>query len=44
MTRSLKGFMWECAGSHSGARPRKRWIDTMKESGLDVMEAKRMVQ
>ena len=36
--------MWDCAGSHSVGRPRKRWIDTMKKSGLDVRKARRMVQ
>ena len=38
----------ECAGSHSVGRPRKRWIDTMKDclkkKGLDVRQAKIMVQ
>ena len=38
----------ECAGSCSVSRPWKRWIDTMKEClrkrGLDVRQAKRMVQ
>ena len=40
--------MGECAGSHSGGRLQKRWIDTMKEwlrkRGLDVRKAMRMVQ
>ena len=44
MTGSLRGSMWKCAGSRSVGRPRKRWIDTMKKSGLDVREARRMVQ
>ena len=37
-----------CAHSHSVGRPRKRWIDNMKEClkkrGLDVRHARRMVQ
>ena len=37
-----------CAGSHSVGRPQKRWIDTVKEClkkrGLDVRQARRMVQ
>ena len=37
--------MW---GSHSLGRPRKRWIDTVKEClkkrGLDIRQARRMVQ
>ena len=41
-------YVGECAGSHSVGRPWKRWIDTMKEClkkrGLDVRQAKRMVQ
>ena len=38
----------ECAGSHSVARARKRWIDTVKDClkkrGLEVTQARRMVQ
>ena len=38
----------ECAGSHAVGRPRKRWIDTVKEylrkRGLDVRQVRRMVQ
>ena len=38
----------ECAGSHSVGRPRKRWIDTVKDCirkiSLDVRQARRMVQ
>ena len=38
----------ECAGSRSVGRPRKRWIDAVKEClrkrGLDVRQARRMVQ
>ena len=41
-------YVGVCAGSHSMGRPQKRWIDTMKEClkkrGLDVRQAKRMVQ
>ena len=31
MTRLLRGSMWDCVGSSSLGRPRKRWIDTMKD-------------
>ena len=41
-------FVGECAGIRSVGMPRKRWIDTMKEClkkrGLDVRQARRMVQ
>ena len=41
-------YVGECTGSHSVGRPWKRWIDTLKEclkkKGLDVRQAKRMVQ
>ena len=41
-------YVGECAGSCSVGRSRKRWIDTVKEClkkrGLDVRQAKRMVQ
>ena len=41
-------YVGECAGSRSVDRPRKRWIDTVKECwrkrGLDVRQARRMVQ
>ena len=41
-------YVGKCAGSCSVGRPQKRWIDTMKEClrkrGLDVRQAKRMVQ
>ena len=40
-------YVGECAGSHSLGKPRKRWIDTMKEylreRGLDIRQARRMV-
>ena len=40
-------YVGECAGSRSVGRPRKRWIDTVKEClkkrGLDVKETRRMV-
>ena len=46
--RIAKGvYVGEFAGSRSVGRPRKRWIDTVKEylrkRGLDVRQAKRMV-
>ena len=41
-------YIGECAGNHSVGRPRKRWIDSMKEClrkrGLDVRQARRVVQ
>ena len=41
-------YVGECAGSRSVGRPRKRWIDAVKEClrkrGLDVRQARRMVQ
>ena len=41
-------YVGECAGSRSVGRPRKRWVDTVKEClrkrGLDVRQARRMVQ
>ena len=41
-------YVGECAGSHSVDRPRKRWIDSMKDClkkiGLDVRRARRIVQ
>ena len=40
-------YVGECAGSCSVGRPRKRWIDTVKEClkkrGLDVRQARKMV-
>ena len=49
MTGFLRGvYVGECAGSHSVDRPRKSWIDTVKEClkkrGLVVRQARRMVQ
>ena len=45
---SLKEYVGECAGSRSIRRPQKRWIDTktecLKQSGLDVRQARRMFQ
>ena len=45
---ALRVYVGECAGSRSVVRPRKRWIDTVKEClrkiGLDVRQARRMVQ
>ena len=42
------GLPRECAGSRSVDRPRKRWIDAVKEylkkRGVDVRETRRMVQ
>ena len=44
----LRKYVVECAGSRSVGSPQKRLIDTMKEClkkrGLDVREARRMVQ
>ena len=41
-------YIGECAGSHSVGRLQERWIDTVKEClkkrGLDVRQARRMVQ
>ena len=41
-------YLGECAGSRSLGRPRKKWTDTVKDclkkSGLDVRQARRMVQ
>ena len=41
-------YVGECAGSHSVGRPRKRWIDTLKDClkkrGFDVRQARRMAQ
>ena len=47
--RIAKGvYVGECVGSRSEGRPQKRCIDTVKEClrkrGLDVRQAKRMVQ
>ena len=39
-------YVGECAGSRSVGRPRKRWIDIVKDClkkrGLDVKQARRM--
>ena len=41
-------YVRECAGNRSVGTPRKRWTDTVKEClkkrGLDISQAKRMVQ
>ena len=41
-------YVGECAGSRSVGRPRKKWIDTVKnclrKRGMDVKQARRMVQ
>ena len=43
-----RAYVGECAGSRSVGRPRKRWIDTVREClkkrGLDVRKARRMIQ
>ena len=39
ITGLLRGSIWECAGSYSVGKPRKRWSDTMKKSDLNVREA-----
>ena len=40
-------YVGECAGSRSVGRPRKRWIDTVKDClkkrRLDVRQARKMV-
>ena len=45
---SKRVYVGECAGSRSLGRPRKRWIDTVKDCLrkriFDVRQAKRMVQ
>ena len=41
-------YVRECAGNRLVGRPQKRWIDTVKDClrkrGLDVRQARRMVQ
>ena len=41
-------YVGECAGSPSVGRPRKRWIDTVKDRlrkrGLDIRQARKMVE
>ena len=41
-------YVGECADSHSLGRPRKRWIDTVKDClrkrSLDVRQARGMMQ
>ena len=43
-----KVYVGECAGSRLVGRPRKRWNDSvkdcLKDRGLDVRQARRMVQ
>ena len=45
---SKRVYVGEYAGSRSVGRPRKRWIDTVKEclrkKGLDIRQGSRMVQ
>ena len=40
-------YVGECGGRCSAGRPRKRWIDTVKDClkkrGLDIRQARRMV-
>ena len=42
-----RAYVRQCAGSHSVCRPRKRWLDTLKDCfkkrRLDVRQARRMV-
>ena len=42
-----RAYAGECVGSRSVGRPRKRWIDTVKNClklpGLDVRQARRLV-
>ena len=43
---AMRFYAGECAGSCSVGRPRKRWIDTVKDclkkGGLDVRQARRV--
>ena len=43
-----RDYVGVCAGSRSVGRPRKIWIDTVKEflrkRGLDIKQARRMLQ
>ena len=45
---SKGAYVGEFAGSRSVGRPRKRWLDTIKEClkkrGLDVRQARKIVQ
>ena len=47
-TIAKRVYVGECAGSRSVDRPRKRWINTVKDClkkrGLDVKQARRMVR
>ena len=40
-------YVGECAGNHSVSRPRKRWVDTVKDylrkRGLYIWQTRRMV-
>ena len=40
-------YVWKCAGSCSAGRPRKRWIDIVKDClkkrDLDIRQARKMV-
>ena len=44
---AMSVYAGECAGNRSVGRPHKRWIDTvedcLKERGLDIRQARRMV-
>ena len=51
MERGMIGkrvYVGEFVGSRSEGRPRKRWLDTVKEflkkRGLEIRQARRMVQ
>ena len=39
-----RAYVVECAGNSSVGRPRKRLIECLRKRGLDVWQAKRMVQ
>ena len=43
----MRVYVGECASSHSVGRPRKRWVDTVKDCfkrrSLDVSQEERMV-
>ena len=40
----MRVYEGECVDSRSVNRPRKRWITTVKERGLDVRQGRKMIQ